>query len=174
MSLEASKQGGRGLHLLLALIKAWALLGGLVLLAVVVMTTYSAIAGFLFNKPFPGDFELTEMGVAIAAFAFLPYCQLSFANVSADIFTAKASPTLVRQLNRLGSLIALVFSVLLIWRMFAGLQDYQTYLEVTTILQIPLWYAFVPTLMSLVLLALAALITLRYPQDLKHSPLGGL
>jgi len=161
----------RGLSLLLSLIKTWALLGGLLLLAVVLMTTYSAVAGFIISKPFPGDFELTEMGVAVAAFAFLPYCQLTFSNVSADIFTARARPPMVRTLNRLGSLIAVFFSGLLIWRMYEGMLDYQTYLEFTTILQIPLWYAFVPTLFSLLLLLIAALITLRYPYGSLNSPL---
>ncbi|MCH8105366.1 MAG: TRAP transporter small permease [Proteobacteria bacterium] len=164
----------KGLDLLLALIKAWALLGGLLLLAVVLMTTYSTLAGFLISKPFPGDFELTQMGVAVAAFAFLPYCQLTFSNVSADIFTARASPATVRNLNRLGSLIAVLFSAFLIWRMYAGMLDYQIYREVTTILQIPLWYAFVPALFSLLLLLIASLITLRYPQGSINSPLTGI
>ncbi len=157
--------------LCIRVIHAWALLGGLVLLAVVLMTTYSAAAGYLVAKPFPGDFELTEMGVAIAAFSFLPYCQLTFANVSADIFTAHAGPRAIAVFNRLGSLLAFLFACLLIWRMWEGMQDYQTYLEVTAILQVPLWYAFVPALVSLVLLAIAALITLRYPQNHPDSPL---
>ena len=77
MWADNSSVYSRGLGLLLRLIKAWALLGGFLLLAVVLMTTYSAAAGFLISRPFPGDFELTQMGVAVAAFAFLPYCQLS-------------------------------------------------------------------------------------------------
>jgi len=157
--------------LLLRIICGWAFCGGLLLIAVVLMTTYSATAGFLINKPFPGDFELTEMGVAIAAFMFLPYCQITFANVSADIFTASAGPRLIKNLSRLGSIMALAFSLLLIWRMFAGLLDYQTYLEITAILQIPLWYAFVPSLISLCLLAIAAVITFIYPQNHTDSPL---
>ena len=174
MWADNSSVYSRGLGLLLRLIKAWALLGGFLLLAVVLMTTYSAAAGFLISRPFPGDFELTQMGVAVAAFAFLPYCQLSFANVSADIFTTGASQRTVRNLNRLGSLIALVFSALLIWRTYAGLLDYQEYLELTTILQIPLWYAFVPTLFSLLLLLIASVITLRYPSGSVDSPLTGI
>lgn len=164
MSATALNPPATALQWLVRLIHVWALLGGVVLLAVVLMTTVSAITGFLLASPFPGDFELTEMGVAIAAFAFLPYCQLTFSNVSADIFTQKAGPTVNRWLSRLGSLIAFIFSLLLIWRMFDGLKDYQTYLETTTILQIPIWYAFVPTLGSLGLLALAAVVTLIYPE----------
>ena len=174
MWADNSSVYSRGLGLLLNLIKFWALLGGFLLLAVVLMTTYSAAAGFLISRPFPGDFELTQMGIAVAAFAFLPYCQLTFANVSADIFTTGASPRTVLNLNRLGSLIALFFSALLIWRTYAGMLDYQTYLEITTILQIPLWYAFVPTLFSLLLLFIASLITLRYPSGMIDSPLAGI
>ena len=55
------------------------------------MTATSAILNLLFNKPFPGDFEIVKHGVAIAAFAFLPYCQLSHANVTVDIFTERMS-----------------------------------------------------------------------------------
>jgi TRAP-type C4-dicarboxylate transport system permease small subunit len=106
------------------IIIGWALLGGVILLLIVLMTTYSAAAGFLIASPFPGDFELTEMGVAVASFTFLPYCQLTFANVSADVFTAKMKPAKVRFLNRVGSLVALAFSILLLWRMYEGLLDY--------------------------------------------------
>ena len=55
-------------------ITIWALLGGVVLVAVVLMNTYSVI-GNNFGAPFPGDFEMTEMGVCVAAFAFLPFLQ---------------------------------------------------------------------------------------------------
>ncbi|MCB1638481.1 MAG: hypothetical protein KDI15_06515, partial [Thiothrix sp.] len=68
--------GGKPIAFIARLIQWWALLGGLLLLVIVLMTSYSAVAGFLFSSPFSGDFELTEMGIAIAAFCFLPWCQL--------------------------------------------------------------------------------------------------
>ena len=120
---------------------------------------------------FPGDFELTEMGVAVASFAFLPYCQLTFANVSADVFTAKMSPCKVRILSRVGSLVAAAFSILLLWRMYEGLLDYQMYLETTTILQIPIWFAFLPALFSLLLLLLSSLITFVHPDGVPETTL---
>ncbi len=140
-------------------ITAWALIGGLVLVVVVLINAYSILAGAIINKPFPGDFELTEMGVAIAAFCFLPYCQLSGANVTADIFTTKAGPTAIALMNVLASMVAIVFSTVLIWRMGVGLSDYIEYEEMTGILSIPLWWAFVPALFSIVLLLVAAIVT---------------
>lgn len=141
------------------LITAWALLGGFLLLAVVAVNMIS-IVGSVFGKPFPGDFELTEMGVAISVFAFLPYCQLVGANVSADIFTSGASRKTIAFFTLLASLVALGFAGLLIWRMYFGMLNQKDYDYTTTILQIPHWIAFVPILVSLALLAVAAFVTL--------------
>ena len=140
------------------IIHGWALLGGCVLLAVVAMNMISVIGSVVW-KPFPGDFEMTEVGVAIAAFSFLPYCQLSYSNVTADIFTSRASPRTIAFLTAIASIVALFFSLLLCWRMFDGMLDQKEYGYTTAILQFPHWLAFIPFLISLALLAAAALIT---------------
>ncbi len=142
------------------IITGWALVGGLVLVGIVLVNAWSILAAALVNKPFAGDFELTEMGSAIATFCFLPYCRLICANVSADIFTMRAGPRAVAAMSVFAQIIAVLFSALLIWRMGAGLQDYREYEEFTGILKIPIWWAFVPALISLGLLIVAAVITL--------------
>ena len=139
-------------------IQTWALLGGLVLLAVILVNVASVIGGMVW-RPFPGDFELTEVGVAVAAFAFLPYCQLTDSNVTADIFTAKAPGTLIVKFKLLAALVAFAFSLLLLWRMFEGMLSQKEYGYMTAILQFPIWIAFVPILISLALLAVAAFIS---------------
>lgn len=140
-------------------IEAWALLGGVLLLGVVLMTAWSVTASAMFGTPVPGDFEMVQVGVAVAAFSFLPYCQLTGANVTADIFTSRASPPWIAAFTLLAALVALGFSAILLWRMRAGLDDYMEYEEVTPILGFPIWVAYLPILVSLALLALAALIT---------------
>jgi TRAP-type C4-dicarboxylate transport system permease small subunit len=142
------------------MIEAWALFGGAVFLAVVAVNAWSILAGWVLNRPFPGDFELTEMGTAVATFAFLPYCQLTGANVSADIFTMRASAGQVAVMSLLAALLACACAALLSWRMWLGLVDYRIYTEFTGILEIPIWWAFVPELISLLLLLMAAVITL--------------
>jgi len=129
--------------------------------AVVLVNTYSIATGALINKPFPGDFELTQMGIGIAAFCFLPYCQLVGANVSADIFTSGAGPRTIALMSMFSALIAIFFSALLIWRMSVGLSDYIEYPEITGVLSIPLWWAFPPALFSLALLLIASCLNLR-------------
>ena len=145
--------------LVFRLATGWALAGGIVLLLVVLMHTWSVI-GNQFGFPFPGDFEMTEIGVAIAAFSFLPYCQLTGANVTADIFTARASPRTITILSLIASLVALGFSALLLWRMYAGMLDQKNYGYETAVLQFPNWIGWIPVLVSLALLAICCLVTL--------------
>ncbi|NKB53914.1 MAG: TRAP transporter small permease subunit [Rhizobiaceae bacterium] len=137
----------------------WALAGGVVLLLVVLMHTWSVI-GNQFGMPFPGDFEMTEIGIAIAAFAFLPYCQITGANVTADIFTSNASSKMIAVLSLIASIVALGFSILLLWRMYAGMLDQKNYEYETAVLQFPNWIGWLPILISLTLLAICSLTTL--------------
>ena len=140
------------------LITAWAVLGGAVVLAVVAVNVMNVVGG-LFGRPFPGDFELSQMGIAVAAFAFLPYCQLTGQNVSADIFTARASPRWIAILTLAGSVVALLFAVLLVRQVYLGMGSQREYGYTTTILLVPIWWAYVPAVLSLALLVLASAIT---------------
>jgi TRAP-type C4-dicarboxylate transport system permease small subunit len=143
------------------IIEWWALAGGVVLLGVALMTTWSAASSWLLGKPLPGDFELTEVFVAVAVFSFLPYCQQTDSNVSADLFTAWAGPRALAAFRLFGALLALAVALLLVWRTWAGLLDYRRYIETTAILKVPIWWAYVPALASLVLLTVACLIVLK-------------
>ena len=147
------------------IIEYWALLGGAVLACVVLTTAWSLLMDILFHKPVPGENEIVQVGVAIAVFSFLPYCQLTGANISADIFTARAGARTIAILTLLGAATAFVFSTILVWRSWAGLLDYRELLETTPIMQFPLWVAFIPILVSMVLLVLAAAITIHESFD---------
>ena len=141
------------------LIALWAIAGAVVLSLVVLVNVWTIIGGFV-GLPFAGDFELTEMGVAVAAFMFLPWCQLAGQNVTADIFTSGLRRDWQRRLAALGSAVALGFAALLLWRMTLGMLDQRAYALRSAILQVPVWWAFVPILVSLALLILAAALTL--------------
>ena len=142
-------------------IEGWALLGGVLLVVIALMSTWSVLSLAILGFPVPGDFEMVEMGVAIAAFSFLPYCQLKDANVTADIFTAAASPATIAVFKLLAAIVAAFFSIVLLWRMSDGMISYLRYDEVTTILGIPIWTAYPAILVSLALLVLAAAISLH-------------
>jgi TRAP-type C4-dicarboxylate transport system permease small subunit len=150
---------GRLVGLFGSLIEVWALLGGLILVGLVVMTGASALSRLALDRPFSGDYEVVRHFVAIAAFAFLPYCQLSHANVTVDIFTEGMGARAKAAMQAFSSIVAAALALLLLWRMWLGLWDYIKYPEYTQVLGIPLWTAYPPILASLVLLLVAAAMT---------------
>jgi TRAP-type C4-dicarboxylate transport system permease small subunit len=144
-----------------AAIRYWALLGGIIVLALAIYTAASALRNLVLGAPLPGEYELAMHFVAIAVFCFLPYCQLTGANVTVDIFTEGMGARAKAGMALVSALLAIVLAALLVRQMSLGFTDYLRYPEVTPILHVPLWTAFPPILLSLALLLLAALITLR-------------
>jgi TRAP-type C4-dicarboxylate transport system permease small subunit len=159
MAAAEAATGGRLERLAFGASRAWAVLGGLVLVAVTLMTVVSVLMRAILGTPILGDYELVEMGSAIAAFSFLPYCQQSGGHVAVDIFTQKAPARLNAALAAAGSFLLLLIAIVLFWRMIWGGYDFHRYHEQTTNLGIPRWWAFPPILVSLALLALASLAT---------------
>ena len=71
-----------------AVSRAFALLGGVVLVVLMLLVIVSITGRALIPlglRPVPGDFELVAAGTAFAVFCFLPWCQLERGHVSVDI-----------------------------------------------------------------------------------------
>ena len=67
--------------------------GGVVLVAIALTTVISIVGRALIPiglSPIRGDFELVEMGVAVAVFGFLPWCQLNRGHITVDVFLINA------------------------------------------------------------------------------------
>lgn len=146
-------------HLTGILAKAMALLGGAVLIVLVIMTCLS-IAGRalvpLGTQPIKGDYELIEMGIAFAVFAFLPWCQYMRGHAVVNLL----QPAYPRMMNRWIDVIAdaAMFgaAVIIAWRLYAGLGDKIRFGETTFILQLPVWWAYAAGLVGAVVFALVA------------------
>ena len=143
------------------IIRSWALAGGMIIALLVLITAASAVSNLLFNVPFSGEYELAKHFVGIAIFTFLPYCQLTGANVTVDIFTSGLGSRAKAAMALLSSLLAAVFAIVLLRQMSLGFGDYIRYPEETAALHIRLWTAFPPILISLALLFIASLLTAR-------------
>jgi TRAP-type C4-dicarboxylate transport system permease small subunit len=142
-----------------ALTRWWAIAGGVSACALAVMTTASALSNLFFHRPFPADYELVKHVIAVVIFTFLPYCQIAGANVTVDIFTEGISEGKKAAMAFVASLLALAFALLLLHQMWLGWLSYMRYPELTPVLQLPLWTAFPPILVSIALLAAAAAVT---------------
>jgi len=140
-----------------ALAVAFALAGGAVLVAMTLATSASILGRWLFSRPLPGDYELAQLGTAVAVAAFLPYCALRGGHVLVDFLTARAPARLRAALDALGNLAIAAIGFLVAWRLSVGLADLRAAGETTMVLAIPTWWAYVPVAASFALLGVAAL-----------------
>ncbi len=136
-----------------------AVAGGLLMASLAIMTVVSVIGRKFFAAPVPGDFELMQVGNAVAVFLFLPYCHLMRGNVIVDIFLSWAPRRVQIFCDAMAGLILSSIAGMLAWRAALGGIDMFHYNEVTYILGIPIWPAFPFAALSLALLSLNAIHT---------------
>ena len=144
---------------LLAATKAFALAGGLVLIALTLMSLASVVGRAVFTKPLPGDYELIQLGCAVAVAAFLPFCQMRGGHVLVDFFTMNSRPAVRAALDTLGALLVGIAAAVFTWRLTAGAIGLQQANDQTTILEIPTWDAVALMVPSFALFSLAGFYT---------------
>lgn len=127
-----------------------ALLGAIVLALVIVMTTASVIGRALIPLglgPVPGDFELTEMGIAFTVFCFLPLCQLVAGHATVDVFTSGLGARANRVLLALWETVLTATVIFIAWRLYQGFLGKLGNNEITMLLQFPVWWGYAAALL---------------------------
>ena len=136
-----------------------AILGGIILVIVILINFISILSRIIFLNPLVGDFELVEIGSAIAISSFLPLCHLKKGNVIVDFITAKLNFKKIAFLDCISSVIYGLIALFFTWRMFFGARDMYNYQEETMLLQFPIWIPFLPVTFSFGLLSICCLYT---------------
>ena len=119
--------------------KILALFGGTVAVVIAVVVVASVLTRWLISAPIPGDFELAQIGTAVAVFAFLPYCQVVRGNIMVDTFTAHLPARLRRRIDGIWDFVyaaAMAFVAVCLTR---GTVDTFASHEVSMVLRIPVW-----------------------------------
>jgi TRAP-type C4-dicarboxylate transport system permease small subunit len=142
---------------LLAVSKAAAIAGGLVFVALVLMSIVSIVGRKLFSMPVPGDVELLQVCSAFAAATFFAYCHLVGGDVKVDFFTHNLRAGKVHLMDAAGSLLVAAFGLLIAWRACAGALSVKESGETTMILGWPLWIGQMLMVPGFALLGLAGL-----------------
>ncbi len=137
------------------LAKGFAILAGVVVVAITLITTWSIVGRAFFSSPLLGDTEIVEFGMAVVVACCLPLCQWRGDNIIVDFFTAKASPQAQARMDRFGALLVGVMMALIAWRTGVGAIDQQRSGSVTMLLQWPEWIAY--TVMTVPLAITAAM-----------------
>jgi TRAP-type C4-dicarboxylate transport system permease small subunit len=158
----------RSLYTLAEIIaRALALAGGAVLLGLTLLTCVSILGRALIPLeigvgPIRGIYDMTEIGMAAAVFAFLPWAQLREAHARVDLFQwaipKRADLALDVLFNAAMAFVAAIGTS----RLYLGMQDKMSFGETTLIAQIPVWQGYAAGLVGAVGFVLVALFcTLR-------------
>lgn len=177
---------------------AWALamLGGLVLIALILMICLSitgrtmtsilhsgllqthapALANWLLATgigPIRGDFELVEASMAAVVFAFLAWCQVTSGHAAVDIFTENLRPRIKRVLQALIEIGLAVTLVVIAVKLHEGMGLQQRRRSTTFVLQFPLWWSYLAALIPAYVAAAVAcyMALVRLAEALLNRPL---
>lgn len=115
-----------------------ALGGGLIILAVAGLTSISVVGRWLFNFPIPGDFDLVQIGTAVAVFTFLPLGQLRGSNIIVDFFTASVPLKWRTGLDAVSRVLYLGIVILLVVQMTRGVIETASVRTSSMVLGVPL------------------------------------
>ncbi len=146
------------MRILSALAHLCAILAGLLLTCITLMTCVSLIGRNTTGWTINGDFELTGVATGAAIALFMPLCQLKKGHIIVDFFTARASEATNRQLDRLGALCVSAVFALLAWRtVLGGINAYDTF-SGTMMLGFPEWVVYAAMVPPFVVCSLIALL----------------
>jgi TRAP-type C4-dicarboxylate transport system permease small subunit len=140
----------------------WALLGGLILLAIVLVTVTN-VGAFALDRVarlvggtvsgLPGYEDFVRLSMSAAALMLLPYCQLRRGHVSVDFFAAMM-PRIVQGLLTRASLAAMAgLAIFLAYWMVLGMQETHGDGALSRVLGWPEWPFYLPGIASLLLWA---------------------
>ena len=128
------------------------------MLAVAALVTASVLSRWATSDSIRGDFDLVQMGVALAVFAFLPFCQLRGANIFVDSFTTHLPARARAALDALWSLLYAVAAGVIAWRMAVGARETVANGTTSMVLGLPIGWAIVIATVFTAWLAFVALV----------------
>ncbi|WP_341863637.1 TRAP transporter small permease [Gymnodinialimonas sp. 57CJ19] len=164
---------------LMSLSRLMAILGGMMLSAVILLTVFSVVMRVLDRLfhwmkdadvlaglgqwmidagvgPILGTFELIEAGIGFVIFAFLPICQITGGHATVDIFTSQMSERTNRILRGVTEVIFAAVLVLIAAQLFGGMMGKLNSGQTTLELNFPVWCSYAIGLLGAVLAAVVS------------------
>ena len=153
------------LRLLERIAAAWALAGGGLVLAIMLVTSWNAGAFALdrLARPFggavaglPGYEDFVRLAISCAGVMFLPWCQWMRGHVAVDLLASRLPRALRSALERLWLGGTALLALFLAYWMSLGMIETRGDAALSPVLGWPLWPFFAPGIVSLGLWALVA------------------
>ena len=142
--------------LLEKLARLCAVLAGVLLTVITLMTCVSLIGRNTTGWTIVGDVELSGSAAGAAIALFLPWCQVRRSNIMVDFFTARASAATRAGLDRFGALLLALVMALMTWRTGIGGINAWNSQAGSMMLGFPEWIVYACMVPPLMLTALIA------------------
>lgn len=148
-----------------------AVAGGVLASLAALLVTVSVVGRWLFNSPIPADYEMVEVAIGIAVFAFLGQTQARGGHIAVDTFTLKLPARLNAAIDGVWDLVLAGFLGFFAWGLFTGGLAART--NGLTLIQIP-WPVWPVYLLCSLLAALACVIAvatavLKFGKKSRHE-----
>ncbi len=130
------------MRLLESLAKLCAVVAGVLMTVITLMTCVSVIGRNTTGWTLVGDFELTGSAAGAAIALFLPWCQLKRGNIIVDFFTVRAAASTQRTLDRIGAFLVAGVMALMCWRTGIGGMSAWTSHSGSMMLGFPEWVVY--------------------------------
>ncbi len=157
------------MQLLGNLARLCAILAGVLLVLITLMTCVSVVGRSFVGKTIVGDFELSGAAAGAAIALFMPWCQIQRGNIIVDFFTNGTTERTQALLDRLGALLMAVVMALLTWRTALGGLSAWTSQSGTMMLGFPEWIVYTCMVPPLALTAVIALRQTLFGFDGHHA-----
>jgi len=149
----------------------WALAGGVILVAIMLITSVN-VGAFGLDvlarlvganvSGLPGYEDFVSLAISCAAMMFLPYCQLKRGHVVVDLFANLFPKAVQRGLDKLWLFTVLCMCIFLAYWMYVGMLETRSDGVLTPILGWTVWPTYIAGIASLILWgAIAALLLFR-------------
>lgn len=139
------------MKILSILAQACAILAGLLLTVVTLITCVSLIGRNTTGSTLLGDYELTAVAAGAAITLFLPLCQFQKGNIIVDFFTSRLPTRVNSVFDRFGALLLALMLFLLAWRTGVGCLNAFQSKTTTMMLGFPEWVVYAAMVPPLVL-----------------------
>ncbi len=151
------------------LAQACAVIAGLLLTLVTLVTCVSLIGRNTTGATLLGDYELTAVAAGAAITLFLPLCQYQQGNIIVDFFTSRVPARINARFDRFGALLLSLMLFLLAWRTgVGGLNAFQSQ-TTTMMLGFPEWVVYAAMVPPLVLTGVIGLAQCLFGFDAKDG-----
>jgi|TARA_R110002126_G_scaffold152587_11_gene299691 TRAP-type C4-dicarboxylate transport system permease small subunit len=145
----------------------WALLGGIVVFAIMIVTSVN-VGAFGLDRiarmygtnisALPGYEDFVKLAISGAALMFFPYCQLQRGHVVVDLFASSFPAGIVRFLDRLWLVAIVLLALFLTYWMILGMAETRDDSVLSPVLGWPEWPFYLPGIASLILWACVAIL----------------